>query len=1029
MSSLINDGSLIGFWPLNEPSGVPLFKNYSPTTGRHPSGLCFDMQVAVADIPNHDEMASPWPGTDRVFNSESGVFVEGYRVQGTWAKDSSDSAPWSRHLLVGAGGRTQQEQFLVPPTAQSGFTAGGWIYPDTDGYFDLDNTNDLNLAQYGWIHGITRAHGLFGLFRGGTSNGGWRIGVSGLRSNGAQFNTEFTAGRQLRAFVGLEGVGVAMDYLEVPVEAHRATHIGFTYRYINGTSNEFVLYKDGRVAASGTTSNDIVLNNTALRSTSLAMPFGIGHSNELTTDTTDFQYTSGWGNLVSGVYFFRRVLHEGEMMDLHDAGGLQPEESALLPTKEVTIEDPLLLGYYPYLEPGFGDASKNHRPLIANEDMGDLSFRAVVPGPHGGGGGINNSSANANAMAVANSGLCFDIINGRSWTIGGWFAPESSIEREDNMMMSWGSVTTQTNASLLPIAAAPSTNSMGFVITCSGVTNRQEIVAEVYPLGDVTSIENLVLKSESNLEYYSYAATHIALAYDDQTRGVALYANGALQSSGTLADSLTDQLERIAGSGYPLMFTNGITNAIPDTSARGVHLDGGRDMWFGPQFVYGRALLPREVRAIATSGIDLIRLSQTRQDTRLVGYWPAGDFKIDDIVVEDQAMVWGTVPAHLSRGDAFGKQERWYDRDHNEAAGTIFAPDATARYNQFGTRTLPPELASEGNLGMTSGAFTVYTGTANIADALDARSAIGNVATRFKPTMEERDASSQNVLGEYIVSYEVTPSGNIPATLLGATSFAARQMHNSALHGYGNIGTANDEGEVRSFLTTIDASAGSGVTLVVLGHQTSFTAANIKPLVSGSVTYGVPNRVLIHGKFEEPHAVPGITAGTTPYSVSLWINGVRVQRNIYTSNTAFMWSNGTPDSNADQWFFRIGGIIGDDDAHSTQLTMDSGLGEIYMRNVFLMRGAFRNGEIESLAASGIRDTSFDGFSNQPTKTQVSLANSALQAYYRFNGFAGGPAHGVQGSGTTDLSFNLNHLLPLAEIRAQRGDATQAALRS
>ena len=44
-NGLLQDGHLIGFWPLNEPSGAPFFKNYGYTYGGKPSGISFDWHI------------------------------------------------------------------------------------------------------------------------------------------------------------------------------------------------------------------------------------------------------------------------------------------------------------------------------------------------------------------------------------------------------------------------------------------------------------------------------------------------------------------------------------------------------------------------------------------------------------------------------------------------------------------------------------------------------------------------------------------------------------------------------------------------------------------------------------------------------------------------------------------------------------------------------------------------------------------------------------------------------------------------
>ena len=62
MVNYITDGSLVGFWPLDEPSGTPIWKNHSATYGRAPSGVSFDFVTAVADTPSAEEYLSVWPG-------------------------------------------------------------------------------------------------------------------------------------------------------------------------------------------------------------------------------------------------------------------------------------------------------------------------------------------------------------------------------------------------------------------------------------------------------------------------------------------------------------------------------------------------------------------------------------------------------------------------------------------------------------------------------------------------------------------------------------------------------------------------------------------------------------------------------------------------------------------------------------------------------------------------------------------------------------------------------------------------------
>ena len=59
----INEGHLIGLWPLNEPSGSPVFHNYAGSYGGKPSGISYDLHVAITNNADINEPRSIWPGT------------------------------------------------------------------------------------------------------------------------------------------------------------------------------------------------------------------------------------------------------------------------------------------------------------------------------------------------------------------------------------------------------------------------------------------------------------------------------------------------------------------------------------------------------------------------------------------------------------------------------------------------------------------------------------------------------------------------------------------------------------------------------------------------------------------------------------------------------------------------------------------------------------------------------------------------------------------------------------------------------
>lgn len=1001
MVDLINDGSLIGFWPFNEASGTPFFLNHSPARSNCPSGVSYDFHVSVADTINAEEEKSVWPGTTSVTNPESGTVYTGYMAQGFWKLDT-DSSPYSRYLILGNGNAEVRAQTLVPNVAQSGFTVGLWVYPNSNGY--LNYYTDAVGGTNGEIEGI-RAHSLLGQFQ-YAQIAGWHIGVSGHLDQGAQ-NSSVIDRQQLNAFVGLErsAGATAPTILRVPIESGRFTHLTFSYRFVNGTNADaIVLYKDGRLAASGTPSfganQSMTLNNTQL----IAQPLTVGGADNGAAGSNDYNGTAGWNHLLSGVYFFRRVLNEGEILDLHQRGGLQSQSATLLPSTTVALTDPALLAHYPFHSVGLPDVSKNHYPLITEEDEGASTNYVVCPGPFGNGGIIQKGATISDAL-VASSGLISSILTARSWSIGVFAAPVNGLTRDDNMIMSWGSVSTVTTGGAATQGTVPFT--FGIDLTSfspTAATTNNHVRLSAYPLGNVA--DNVVGIDGSNSGYFNSTVSHYCVVYDDQTRGLALYINGVMQGSGTTIVSLTDHLTKIAGSGFPLMFTNGITAGLADTAAKGLHTGGGVNLWTGPITVLGRPLLPAEVRSLAVNGIDTTSLWRTRFDSRLLGYWPCSNFNIDDLIVPDLAKVWERTPGNLLRGDTIPK---W---DRAKASPTI---------DLFASRPAIDALSSFGNLGITSGTFSVHggsVGTAINTDADNARSSIGNFTTRYKPVMEQRDASyPQNIIGEYILAYTVTPSGSIPSTLFGLTSDATKFEHNSTLHIFGNMGnTASNLGESRSFLTSINEPFGSGVCIVFANRAGTFSAANIFTAVSGILPFGVPTRVLLHSKFDSPYNTNGDTLGSTQLTISLWINGAKVQSVVSTANAAKLWSDQTPDS-ADDWILQFGGEVSDGTSTFNSLR-DAGLGEIYLRDIFLMRGRFDKDEIAALAASGIQTPTITGYTQDQSTTQVVITDASLEGYWRFNGLDGG------GSGTTDLSAN-HHLTPFAEEKNRTGEANQS----
>ena len=994
MVNFLNDGSLIGLWPLNEPSGAAIFLNYSPARSRCPSGISFDFHVAQAENSNGTQAKSLWPGTTSVFNPGSGTVYNGYMVQGYW-KLGANSAPFSKYLVMGNGCSQTRAQTLAPNIEQSGITVGIWIYPNSNGY--LNYLADANTASYnGQTEGL-RCHALYAQKQ-FASVGGWQIGVSGNLQQAAQ-NGSVQNNQQLVAYASIERTTGSPTVINTPIESGRYTHIAFSYRYINGTADEVVLYKDGRVAASGTSntgaggSSSTSLGNSTLVTRALT----IGGGDNANTGTNNYGGTTGWNHLVSGAYLFRRVLHEGEVLDLHSGSTLQPLQDNIDKPIKVELTDPQLLAHYPFRSVGWPDVTKNHRPLISVTDEGPTLGYIPVPGPFKGGGMLHNGT-NSFEHFVATSGLIYEMLSGRSWSIGIFAGPVNSNNRSNNMIVSMGSVSAATTTDPTAISQA----TFGFVLTQNTnapVTTR----FEAYPLGDLTGDIYRIDTTSSGL--YNGVVHHHGIAYDDSTKGIAVYLDGVLQGSGILKHSLTDQLIRVAGSGYPLMFANGVANTISNQASHGTLAAGGQDTFLGPITIVGRALLPQEFMYLAQSGIDTTPLWRTIHDTRLVGYWPCSDYKIDDIIVEDRARVWNIFPGNLTRGET---DVRW----------NIYASNPLI--SEFATRDTIGALASYGNLGITSGIFGVHglsPGTAVVSNATSARSSIGNLCQRYKPVNEECDTTPQNAIGDFVLSYEVTPSGRIPNTPFGLTANATKFEANSTLSLYGNMGAGTTDGELRSFLTTVDEAQGSGVSLVFASRVGTYGAnTNYVSLVSGVVPFGVPSKILFHTKFDSPYDNSD-TLGSTPLTVTLWINGVVVQRRRMTSASARVWAPGGTDSTSDNYLLQFGGEAGND-TFTTQIARDGGLGDIYMREMFLMRGTFDTGEIQALAVSGIQVPTITGYTPTLTKTQVVIGDNNLEGYWRFNG-------DVQYSGIRDLSLKGNDLDPLGQKNNINGVSSAA----
>jgi len=1024
MSNLIDDGSLVGFWPLHEPSGAPSWKNYSPARAGHPSGLSFDMHVHVADsqgTPATDTMSSPWPGQEIVFNLESGVTYRGLKLRGENDRIvSGASDPFSNVLVLGNGSRHHRNDTLSKTIAGSGFTAGVWVYPQSDGWTDV-------VGSAGWLPSATdpweklnaRVHPVMGQFG---ADIGWWIGVSGELAGAAQFNnSEFGGPHTLAGYAHVDVAFGEVARMSSPIEAGRYTHLTFSFEYVDSDFNVIKFYKDGNLVTQATTTQDLVLGSIVGN-----YPLVLGAGTDGASSTDSYEFASGWGHLVSGVYHFRRVLSDSEVLDLHQCGGLQYDIGLHDHNTAIEITDSNLVAYYEGKNYITVDASANHYNLTSQLDPGDQNMWTNAPGPF-------NTSRNFNASIASDqlampSGACYDIAEAAGgFTIAGRFQLRGVTNgRDECMMFSWGSVGTSINSSGTTTSLTGA--SMGFALSYFPFNGGDHVTAEVWPRGFG---EDSVLMRAEGRDMTRGVDVHYGFIYDRASMGVALYVDGYEAASGTLEFDLQDQLYKLAGSGYPLMFMNGVTDDLQNSAtSKGVFGDGGVGSTIGATAVLSRPVRADEMRAMAQSGITTSSLWRTPHDPRLLGYWPCDTFDLGDVFAsEDRARSMSPVLGHLVRGHSETKWDRVFPHNNDQ---TIFRNDGTAYTDLFTGETRAPDELQQtfGNLGITSGVFCTQGfstfASFNNTNNATVRNTPFNLSARYRPATESPVLQPQS-MHEWLVSFEVTPSGNIqPLEMSDQTDNLQQRFFNSRIFNIGDMGDGTSDGELYAMLTSIhatdpdpagaDALTGpSGVTIVFASRNTD-SAAGHEPLISGTLSYGIPNKVLFHMKFPEPYAFNQYTIGSAPIDITLWIDGEKVNARRGPATDLDLWSDITLPGTTANWLPQFGGYAGTDSIIEA-VDDDAGLGEIYMREIFIMRGIFEKSEVEALAVSGIQNPSIPGFVSQLPTTQVSIADSNLEGYWRFNGFDGNVGQMTQspgGSGTTDLSFKANHLDAIAQ---------------
>jgi hypothetical protein len=989
MAFPIDDYALIGFWPLNESSGTPVFRNYAPRTANGAtSGISFDLHVHATNpaigvsVRQHQSL---WPGTDTQFNFNSGIFHTGYRVQGNYNKATADIGPHEKILTVGAGGRRSKEFMTTPAIDGSGWTVGMWVLPLSNG----DTTTSTN-QQHGERHPII-SKGLRSST--GSTSAGFSFGVYG---NLSESTPNTPASRELVAFG--EDFG-ATQFISTPIESGKFTHLTLRYEYDFSASNErLTLYKDGIVQSSSVYAVSDAFTLTAANTSFADAVLSIGGGLDTGTSTNFYEYAAGWGHLVSGVYAFERPLSDAEVLTIHGGQGLQPDEGVFPKgTQDLTLQHPELIAYYPFLSPGYVDVGPNHEPLISETDEGSvnstfgttISYYGIT-GPFGRGGAYNE--AGTSRAIMASSGLMQRIIDAKSFTVAGYFAPNADSSTADvnyqrNMLFACGA----TDSDVTP---TPTNDNMCFFVSTSGDAGTLRYSARFYEDGD-TGTELALLAKEADIWRSVYS--HYAVVYDDQTRGVAFYVGGYLQESGTLGASLVGQMRKVVGAGFNMTFLGSVDN----TDAQGFVSNGGIDCAGSEFAIFGRPLQPHEINYLAQSGINVDSLLLTPADPRLRGYWKGTEASDENLLnVEDRAVVWEKNPANLTQVQS----DFWWD-DMYTQINTTPPYGEFPLFNQVRPTPSDPQQASFGNLGMTSGVWAMRGGspgnmglTAAIVD--EKLSSYGAPPVRFRPFMSERDGPIPHYANSFLLSFEVTPSGVIHAQGVAGNS----AQYNSRIIYFGN-GNANED-----YIVHLEQA--SGVIQAVLTGR--YNATNRQVLFAPNLPYGAPSRVTFWIRPDIPYVMDSL-AGADDLRATAFIDGVHVDERVLTFDNTRISPNTLVSASSDdsRAIFQVGGFAVED-TFSTQQSTNVGLGEIYMRNVFIMNGHITPNEVVHLATSGITDSVPTGFNTTQDTTEVNINDTALEGYYRFTG-------GVFGRGTKDLSNNSNDLTDIAKIYKDGGN--------
>ncbi len=967
----IDDPSLIVFSPFDEPSGVPVFRNLAPRWLAKPSGISLDWHPHITDTLNANEPRALYPGSDQVLDEVSGIVYgnqaairQGFRAFGESDLLNDTDSIHEKCLVLGNAGFASRQVLVAENAAQSGFTVGFWVYPASNGPSTL-NSQGPDMTATAGDNAI--------LMKGDLSNC-FIMGVSGLLAAGAQFNnpTDTNGSNLLAAYVYIDEA-TEMN-ISTPIESGAMVHVACTYRHLAVNSNEVVLYKNGRVAASGTTNSDLTQG---IDINYYEKPVYLGGNVTNTNFSTDrVEHACGWGHVVSGLYIFERVLDEGEVLDMHTRGGIQGQNLNMKPMTEVTLSDSGIVTYAPGLGQGFIDASRYHNNLYSEyteQKDGELAF---CPGPFGRGMVFDDTSTSVGRGLATPSGTLKGIVDGRngSFTIAaGFFAPLTN-SFDDNIFFTLGTIGTAEDS--------PARGDAGFIVTNRTGANSARVQARFYTDGIVeTDGSNSETVEQAASDLWPQTYMHVALAYDAQTEGVALYIDGELNQSGTLTYNLANIVRGLAYSGYPLVFGNGLPTAA-NVENLVYNTRGGNDTSVGEIFIANRPLDPFEVRYLASSGLSLTSLYYGPHDPRLCGYWLGTEEVTNEMMVPDRAAsFYGTaIPGHMVRTNS---DTRWDEVQATDGLGPHYTKDLHTNVRDT-------------NLGFTSGTWTVLGGgRLSNANNSDNRVCASN-STYLRYAAVQRTTDSPSQFQDMLIGFEITASGEVPA-VFGTHD---EQLWNSRVLHFGDTQDA-----FAAVVTAVNAPAGSGVTVMFTNRDNTLDGF----LGSGNIPYGDTARVVLHAKTIHP----GFDDANHNNFLELitYIDGQPVDGVQVESTNARLWSDQA--INAADWQLSIGGDPVNETVTSHRSNSD-GLGGLFVKNVFVMYGAFSGPDVEYLATSGIDASKTPaGYTVQPEAQIVRLDDDDLEGYWRFSG-------PDSGSGVTDLTIKGNDLNYIARSHLENG---------